>query len=262
MGADEVSGASEIGKRIQWALDASDKTQAQLAAALDRPTSAVSDIVNRGRVIRPNGRWGEIAKFLGVHLSWLLTGSGPTWLNPLENDDIDDQIQRVPLHMEARAYAHGHYEPEIPGALPEVDVSAGAGEGTVGEIFNLKVGSDTISGHRVVAEWKVPDPYLQYELRLSGRETIIVPVQGDSMSPTFRSGDRVIVDLRSREFSSDDIYLITDGSSAPRIKRLEYIFKSNPPAVRVISDNPASREQIVELSDIQIVGRVAGRITR
>lgn len=193
-------------------------------------------------------------------MEWLMYGTAPVFA---ENEpDKDDTIVRVPLEDEFKAYAKGYYSPSIPGAVPEVDVSAGAGEGAIGEIFNLQVGNDTISGHKVVAEWKVPDPYLQYELRLSGRETIIIPVQGDSMSPTFRSGDRVIVDLRHRDFSSDDIYLITDGSSAPRIKRLEYIFKSDPPAVRIISDNPASREQIVELADIQIVGRVAARITR
>ena len=170
---------------------------------------------------------------------------------------------RVPLDEESgRAFAPGFYSPSIPGAIPELGDEAGAGEGTVGDVYNIPVGDDTISGHRIVAEWRLPDAYLRYELKLTNKDTIVVPVQGDSMSPTFRDGDRVIVDLRNRDFGDDGVYLITDGNSAPRIKRLEYIFNSTPPSVRIISDNPASKEQEATIDDLRVIGRVAGRITR
>lgn len=263
---------SSIGGRVGWAISSADgKSQAGLGKALDRPSSAISDIVKKNRALRPNGRWDEIANYLGVHLEWLMTGRGPVWLDPLHNDDIDSQFERVPIEAEferiplddaEKAFAMERYTPSLPGALPELDVSAGAGEGSVGEVYNLPAGNESISGHRVLAEWKLPDHYVRHELKLSHKTTIIVPVQGDSMSPTYRDGDRVIIDLRHNEFGDDGIYLITDGHSAPRIKRLEYIFNSSPPTVRIISDNPASAEQMAKINDINIVGRVAGRITR
>lgn len=264
---------SQIGGRVGWALAASDgKTQAELGRILGRPSSAISNIVTKNRALRPNGRWGEIASYLGVHLDWLMEGRGPIWTDPLRNEDIDDQFERVPLNDEferipldedERAYtAEERYLPKIPGAVPELDISAGAGEGVVGDVYNLPSGDTAISGHRVVAEWKFPDAYIRHELGLSLPNTIIAPVKGDSMFPTYRDGDRVIVDLRVREFGDDGVYFITDGQSAPRIKRLEYVFNSSPPTVRIISDNPASAEQRVPLDDISIVGMIAGRITR
>ena len=264
---------SRIGGRVGWALDAADgKSRAGLAKRLGKHSGVISNVISNDRAIRPNGRWDEIADYLGVHIDWLVSGRGPIWIDPLKNDDIDGQFGRVPLEQEferypvgdddGRAFAQGYYVPSIAGAIPELGDQAGAGEGTVGEVYNIQVNGDTISGHRIVAEWKLPDVYLRNELKLSGKETIILPVQGDSMSPTYRDGDRVIVDLRHRDFGDDGVYLITDGFSAPRIKRLEYIFNSAPPAVRIISDNPASKEQASVIEQLNIVGRVAGRISR
>ncbi|UOK71675.1 LexA family transcriptional regulator [Ancylobacter polymorphus] len=264
---------SSIGGRVGWALGAAKgKSQAGLGKALDRPSSAISNIVTKNRALRPNGRWDEIASYLGVNLPWLMTGKGPVWADPLLNDDIDHQFtrtsldsdfKRIPLDDDQRAYTESErYSPVIPGAFPELDISAGAGEGIVGDVYSLPTGSASISGHRVVAEWKFPDAFVRHELGLSTAQTIIAPVRGDSMSPTYRDGDRVIIDLRVRDFADDGVYFITDGQSAPRIKRLEYVFNSSPPTVRVISDNPASAEQKVALHELTILGRISGRITR
>jgi len=245
--------------RLRWAMARRNVRPVDIWKPLEIDSGAMTRTMSGFRRIQPKEA-PIIANILGVRVEWLMYGTLPIYADEAPN--IDGHIVRVSLDEETRAYTRGHYSPAIPGAVPEVDVAAGAGEGTVGEIFNIQVGDDTISGHKVVAEWKMPEEYLRYELRLSGRDTIVIPVHGDSMSPTYRSGDRVIVDLRHRDFGDDGVYLITDGNSAPRIKRLEYIFNSTPPAVRILSDNPAGREQTSLLDDIHIVGRIAGRITR
>jgi transcriptional regulator with XRE-family HTH domain len=171
-------------------------------------------------------------------------------------------ISRAEENDSNRGYSRENYEPRQRGAIPELDVYAGAGEGAVGEVVQIKRGGESYSGHKVVAEWNFPDGYLQNFIKVSPRGSIVVEVRGDSMDPTLRHGDKVIVDLTVNELGEDGLYLISDGHSAPRVKRLEYIFKSDPPSAKIISDNPAHREtQFMELDELHVLGRIAGRIT-
>lgn len=185
---------------------------------------------------------------------------------PLPGDDesIDDggpiEIRRIERDTN-RGYSRDYYTPDIPGSIPELDVSAGAGEGTVGEFVQININGETQVGHRVIAEWKFPEGYLQNVMKVSPGNSMVMEVRGDSMDPTIRHGDKVIIDLRSNAFSDDGLYLISDGHSAPRLKRLEYVFNSEPPTVKIISDNPSHRDvQVMALAELFIAGRVAGRV--
>lgn len=184
---------------------------------------------------------------------------------PLPQLAQDDGVGLVEVgryeQEDGRGYSRDAYDARIPGAIPELDVSAGAGEGVVGEFVQVSVNGETSVGHRVVAEWVFPDGYLRNTMKVSHQKSIVMEVRGDSMDPTIRHGDKVIVDLRVNTFGEDGLYLISDRQSAPRLKRLEYIWKSSPPTVKIISDNPSHREiQTIELEEIDIVGRVAGRV--
>lgn len=160
------------------------------------------------------------------------------------------------------AYSREHWHPSVDGALPEIDVRLGAGEGTIGEIINLPVGNTNILGHRVIAEWLMPKDYLLSEVKASPGHTIVMEVIGDSMFPNYMPGDRVIVDLSQNRFSSDTVYSISDGASEPQIKRLQRVPFSDPIMVRIISDNPALETFTVELERLTIVGRICGHIAR
>jgi hypothetical protein len=172
-------------------------------------------------------------------------------------------IRRIE-ETEERGYNKEKYEPRTIGAIPEIDVTIGAGEGTVGDFVQIKLdkGGESAVGHKVIAEWKFPDGYLQNTMKVSARNSIVMEVRGDSMDPTIRHGDKIVVDLGITTFGDDGLYLISDGHSAPRLKRLEYIWKSDPPTVKVISDNPSHREaQVMSLLEMHIVGRVAARVS-
>lgn len=182
---------------------------------------------------------------------------------PMAEQDDDTGLVEVSRFTEdeGRGYSRDNYDSRIAGAIPELDVSVGAGEGSVGEFVQININGETTMGHRVVAEWLFPDGYLQNTMKVSHRKSIVMEVRGDSMDPTIRHGDKVIIDLRISTFGEDGLYLISDGQSAPRLKRLEYIWKSEPPTVKIISDNPSHREiQTMTLEDLKIVGRVAGRV--
>jgi hypothetical protein len=159
-------------------------------------------------------------------------------------------------------FTREHWRPRVEGALPELDVQLGAGEGTVGEVINLPVGNANISGHRVVAEWLIPRDYLRSEVKASPTHTVVIEVIGDSMFPTYMPGDRVIVDLSQNRFISDTVYSISDGASEPQIKRLQRVPFSDPVQVRIISDNPALETFTVDLERLTVIGRICGHIAR
>jgi transcriptional regulator with XRE-family HTH domain len=160
------------------------------------------------------------------------------------------------------AYTREHWQPKVVGAIPEIDVRLGAGEGTIGEVINLPAGDGTISGHKVVAEWLIPSEYLRNEAKVSANHSIIHEIIGDSMIPTYMPGDRVIVDLSQNVMISDTVYAISDGYSEPQIKRLQRVPFSDPAQVKIISDNPNLETFTVELSRLHILGRICGHIAR
>jgi phage repressor protein C with HTH and peptisase S24 domain len=83
-------------------------------------------------------------------------------------------------------------------------------------------------------------------------------VVGDSMPVTFRPYDKVMVDTEDRTPSPPGIFVVWDGLNLV-LKRVEYIAHSEPPRVRILSENPEYQpyERVVEEAYIQ--GRVLGK---
>jgi phage repressor protein C with HTH and peptisase S24 domain len=80
-------------------------------------------------------------------------------------------------------------------------------------------------------------------------------VEGDSMAPTLLDGDTVLVDMTRRAPNPPGIFVLDDGMGLVA-KRLEHIANSEPPAVRVISDNKHYPEYERTADEIHIVGRI------
>lgn len=141
-------------------------------------------------------------------------------------------------------------------AIPEIDVRAGAGMGGESplEAFSPN-GRDVVAHDAIIGHWQMPEEYLSAELRAAARSVRIIAVEGDSMSPTLMSGDRVMVDTRRRIPSPPGVFAIWDGLGVC-VKRIELIQGSEPPTVRIISDNGlhATYERTAE--EANIIGRV------
>lgn len=206
----------------------------------------------------------------GIRAAWIEFGEEPKYasdtpVHELRHVSLEEEAREEEEELARRNAGYGtanEYTPSIEGALPEIDVHAGAGTGVVGEIINIRVGENTVAAHRVTDEWKIPEEYLTHELHVSPWQSLVMPVVGDSMSPTYQPGDRVVVDRRQTEMTIDAIYVISDGESPPQIKRLQRVMFSQPHMVDIISDNPAHQPQRVELSLLTIIGRVAGKVTK
>lgn len=158
-------------------------------------------------------------------------------------------------------YSHETWKPRIPGARPEIDVRLGAGEGSVGQMLSIGSNGGT-SGHRVVAEWVLPEAFLVGVMEANAGRTIVMEVVGDSMQTTYQPGDRVIVDLAQTKLVADTVYAISDGFSEPQIKRLQRVPFSQPARVRIISDNPSLQTDEVDLERVHIIGRICGVMAR
>jgi len=151
--------------------------------------------------------------------------------------------------------------PPAPSAIsriPEVDVRGGMGGGGVAalEINHTDEWGNQIARDDVRGTWDMPTDYLRHELRVVPARVQIIEVRGDSMEPTLSSGDRVMIDLDDVDPGPGGVFAVWDGMSV-LVKRIERVHKSDPPAVRVVSDN-------VHHSPFELVlddggGRIIGR---
>lgn len=252
-----------IGSRIKFARKVRGLTQEDVAKHFKISRVSVAQWEGRGNNPEPD-KIPKLARLLSTTADWLLEAKGPP---PSENDVRD--LERVPLEenwtpspdSDGEGYDRDSYSPEIPGAIPELDAKAGAGEGAVGEVMVLPVGNGTISAHKIVDEWRIPPSYLREAVANPDR-AIVLGVQGDSMTPNYSPGDKVIIDLSEHELRADGVYLISDGFSEPQIKRLQRVLFSVPPRCKIISDNPAYAEQEVDIDGLRIMGKVAAYVGR
>lgn len=199
----------------------------------------------------------EIARVAGRDVSWLLTGEHSPGSHQqqtlVSSYDPDEQ----PNGWSAQAW-----QPHIKGARPELDVRLGAGEGQVGEIYNMPVAGGTASAHRVVAEWLIPAKILAGEYKASVASTVIMEIVGESMMPHYLPGDRVIVDLSQRNVGKDGVFSIAYDDGEPQIKALQRVPFSDPPTVSVISYHDSWPNRDVPLERLTVHGRVCGVISR
>lgn len=96
------------------------------------------------------------------------------------------------------------------------------------------------------------------EMGLAAPMLSAIAVTGDSMEPTLRDGDEILVDRTPRP-PRDGIHVVRL-DDALMVKRLD---TSRPGAIVLISDNPAYRPLECQPDDVEVIGRVVwkgGRI--
>ena len=193
----------------------------QVAELAEVNRSFVYDIM-RGRSEHPNlERLDRVAQVLKVERRWLLHGLGEVEGDPPIIEDPDQTFV----------------------AIPSVAVSASMG------------------GGNVVDEEPQGKPYhfqrswIRYKLRAKPADLRIMHVEGDSMMPTLHHGDIVLVDLARRAPTPPGIFVLHDGMGLVA-KRLDHIPNTDPPRVRIISDNPLYSPYEGTAEEVNIIGRI------
>ncbi len=109
--------------------------------------------------------------------------------------------------------------------------------------------------------WPWPKTFFETEIKANPRDCGVLEVIGDSMEPTLRSGDRVLVNFSRINPARPGIYVLSELGEAI-VKRVELIPGSRPPRLRISSDNPLHQAYEVAADDVQILGWVELRVTR
>ncbi|WP_257288262.1 MULTISPECIES: XRE family transcriptional regulator [unclassified Endozoicomonas] len=154
-----------------------------------------------------------------VDLNWLLTG------NQNDSGQISDTSDSKEIVF-----------------TPMFDVQASAGMGSV------------VQGEDVSDYFAFNKAFLSRQLGVSGENLAFVTITGDSMLPTFRDGDQVLVDMSRKSVQSEAVYLIQtdDGLMAKRVKQIQH-------ELEITSDNPEYPGWNIDLKKLEenpVVGKI------
>lgn len=92
-------------------------------------------------------------------------------------------------------------------------------------------------------------------LQVDPGDLLAIEIEGDSMEPSFRPGDQLLIDKRKTNTAQPGAFCLWDGDGYV-IKYLERIAGSQPPSVRVISENSRYTTQPRLVDEIRVMGRV------
>ncbi len=149
-----------------------------------------------------------------------------------------------------------HDEPigPAPGQVPELDTRAGLGGGGLPAREMRKEGrhSDPIKSEG----WVFPAGFIREQLHAASSRLLVLDTNGDSMSPTIASGERVIVDTGHKTPTPDGLYAIRDAFGCIVVKRLQLLRSSRPTRVKIISDNPTHPSEEILLNELEVFGKV------
>ncbi len=132
--------------------------------------------------------------------------------------------------------------------IPELDIRAGAGGVQLGEAYVEDRGT---------RHWQLPTEMLQAQTSAPVSALRIITVFGDSMEPTFTAGTKVLVDTADTVPTPPGIFVVYDGLGIA-LKRVQHIPFSEPPTVRISSDNPRYDPYERVLGEAHLQGRVIG----
>lgn len=156
--------------------------------------------------------------------------------------------ESVPKRRKSAPRRRRFVPPEFPGAplagVPELDVAAAAGGGA----FNADAAVEK-------ARWYLPEAMLRHEGGARPEDLRILRVQGDSMEPQLREGDRLLVDIARRTPATGEMAVLWDGTGLV-VKRVEIVPDEDPPRLRLLSANPDYPVYTCLADEAHVVGKV------
>ncbi|MBW6494776.1 MAG: LexA family transcriptional regulator [Burkholderiaceae bacterium] len=214
---------TSLADRLRARADQLGLAPAHVAEMAGVNRSFVYDIL-RGRSVRPSiGRLADVARVLKVDREWLIHGIGDVEGPSPFVENPDDAFVAI---------AHATPRPAMGGGAVVIEDGD-----TPGRAYHFR------------------QSWIRSKLRASPKQLRIMHVAGDSMCPTLQDGDAVLVDMMRQMPSPPGIFVLDDGMGLVA-KRIEHIPNSDPPAVRVISDNTLYPAYERTADEIRIIGRI------
>lgn len=233
--------ATTLGQRLKDARNDAKISQKELANRLTMDYSTLNKYENDRRV--PDAvLLARISEFLNCDPGWLLTGKGEMHTTEREGES------RRPFPDEEAPAEYRRGDPRIIDIADEFelirryDINAAAGAGTYieeGEFLHY------LAFRR---DWL-------REMDLDPRHLAAIGVTGESMEPTLRRGDVVLVDYSVRRFQGDAIYVL-NLNGLFMVKRLR---RQVDGTLKITSDNPAF-EPLTLADDQAELARLVGQV--
>jgi len=194
-------------------------------SAVARRAEMYLGTLNRYRAGRelPSSALVSLARATGVRLEWLATGEGPM------------QGEAAPIL--APATPPGHV------LLPLLEARAAAGN------------HGGLRSDQLVDFIAFSESFLKQTLRRSPQNLALLTASGDSMDPTIRDGDLLLVDTSARRIEGSRIYVLAIGG-ALMVKRIQLRLDGS---VVVKSDNAVYEPEVLaadQTSTLNILGQV------
>ncbi|MFI3904313.1 S24 family peptidase [Ochrobactrum sp. S1502_03] len=211
-----------------------------------------------------------------VSLPWLLLGAGEMSSTHMEEvRDKDAEVRDAALEAESRSvfdlgagydvrsrkaatrFRKADAVPMISPSFSRTDLDG------VKEDFVWKrhVGVTETVNHEVTGFFGFPQNFIKNRFGSDAESTITFPIIGDAMSPSLKNGDIAILDTGIQDFIVDGLYLISDGTSNPEIRRVQKVLFSDPMMVRLSADDEKISPFEAQVDALQIIGIVRGKIT-
>jgi phage repressor protein C with HTH and peptisase S24 domain len=214
--------ATTLQERLRARIRQLGMNAANVAALAGVNRSFIYDIV-RGRSLHPRLEGlQKVAEVLKVDWEWLQHGVGDVQGASPFGEMPDDEFVGI-AYANARPSMGG-------GSILEEDAKPGRN-------FHFR------------RSW------IKDRLKAAPSSLRVVHVEGDSMRPTLEDGDTVLVDMNQKSPVPPGVFVLHDGMGLVA-KRLEHIPNSDPPAVRVISDNGLYSAYERTADEVTIVGRI------
>lgn len=131
--------------------------------------------------------------------------------------------------------------------ITEIDIQAAAGGGRLEDDENKRT-----------VQWQVPTDFLRRATTSIPEALRIISVIGDSMAPLFETTDKVIIDTAQRTPSPPGVFVLWDGMGFV-LKRISYIADTDPPKIKITSDNVKYDPYERVADEVHIQGRVIGK---
>lgn len=235
-----VKGGATIGDRLRHARVRLGYTQQEVADMGEISRRTLSRYEN-SEVSPSSSAIRRIGEALGIPYDWLMHGKGDLTLRDPNGQEASQNSSSQPPPSHTIDFDLDSRE-----LLPVVRVKASAGDG------EFVVSEDTVG-------YVKPDPNSPfYEIRRGSSSVYYMPIEGDSMEPILTDGELVPVKRfqgGTSEITWDAIYVYRY-EGAVFVKRL---MKESASRIRVISDNEAYPEQLIDLddgTDFEVLGRV------
>ncbi|WP_338468239.1 S24 family peptidase [Novosphingobium sp. ZN18A2] len=212
-----------------------------------------SDGAARSRLLQLSGEKGVSLSALSA-----MIGRNPSYLQQFVRKGSPKRLEERDRHVLAQFLGVDEAELGAPEHLRERVAPAGraARKGADWiDVPRLPLGAS--AGPGAFASGEAPEGQLRFSAAWLSRNGFapgslsVIAVEGDSMEPTLRDGDEILVDRSPAPLRAgihvirlDDMLLV---------KRLE---PAGPDTIRVISDNPAYGRGEHPLGDVRVIGRV------